>query len=411
MKHIHLAPAAALALAAFVFAQDPTPPPAGKPEGGKQEQAAGGTWSEGFGRATNYRSALANALEDAVAKVKGIAVARGPAIRSRLSVVSGGKEGDKDNTFSGEADGEREWVQQQIAGFVLAYEVLKKEKGADGHWEVTVKAQIAAHDDGEAVVVIDLVDSDLRRWQVESTDEDKPGAVAKRAGDFVGPKIAEYLRKSKLVKIVAKGAGVKVGEGSAVREREKAGHQVVASHRVSITWQPVLVQTVVERTNKARPTSRPRPEFISAGSVQVAIKIENLVENVDLLDETVMVPADANGSTPVENLDTFVNALVDKAKAMVAEKVFFTLRPPVVTRKWQQGEQWRVEVQMAKRVAATYRSFQLGNNGSLSSPDWQPLGNAVLVEGGDASCTLSLEGVDDPSRVEPGVTEVRPNKS
>jgi hypothetical protein len=74
----------ALLLAAMA-GQDPPPsaPPAPAPA-----PASGSTWSEGFGRATNYRSALANAIEDAVAKVKGISVARGPAVRSRLSVVS-----------------------------------------------------------------------------------------------------------------------------------------------------------------------------------------------------------------------------------------------------------------------------------------------------------------------------------
>jgi hypothetical protein len=125
----------ACCLVSIATAQEPTPAP---PAAAAAETPPGGTWSEGFGRATNYRSALANAIEDAVGKVKGISVARGAAVRSRLSVVSDHKDGDKDGWFDGEADGEREWVQQQIAGFVLRYEVAKKEKAQDGHWEVTV---------------------------------------------------------------------------------------------------------------------------------------------------------------------------------------------------------------------------------------------------------------------------------
>jgi hypothetical protein len=33
------------------------------------------------------------------------------------------------------------------------------------------------------------------------------------------------------------------------------------------------------------------------------------------------------------------------------------------------------------------------------------------LEGGESTCILRLEGVDDPSRIEPDVTEVRPIKS
>ena len=371
----------------------------------------GGVWSEGFGRATSYRSALANAIEDAVGKVKGIGVARCPAVRSRLSVVSEHKDGDKDGWFNGEADGEREWVQQQIAGFVLGYEVLRKDKGEDRQWEVTVKAHVAARDSTDATIVVDLVDSDLRQWHLDRVDEDPSAAApARQTGDFGGPKIAEYLRKSRLVKIVAKGGGVQVGEGSAAREKEKAGHQLVASHRVTIRWAPLVVQSLIEKPNKARPTSGPRPEYLTGGSVQVAVRVEDLVENVELLDESFTVAADTGEAMPIERVDAYVNALVDKAKAIVAEKVFFTLKPPVVLRKWQEekGGEWRVEVQMAKRVAAGYRSFVVGNNGSLSSPDWQVLAQAVLVDGNETSCTFRLEAVDDVSRVEPNLTEVRP---
>lgn len=393
-------------LAADVFCQEP-----GASTAPSSQQPGGGTWSEGFGRATNYRSALANALEDAVAKVKGIGVARGAGVRSRLSVVSQHADGDQQGWFDGEADSEREWVQQQIAGFVLAYEVLDKQKAEDRQWEVKVKAQIASKDGLDATVVVDLQDTDLRNWQLERVDEGTNAVVGREKGEFAGPKIAEYLRKSRLVKIAAKGAGVKVTEGSAVREREKAGNQVVASHRVVIAWQPVHVQSLIEKPNKARPTAGPRPEFLAGGSVQVSVRVENLVENTELLDQTFTVVADPK-AMPTERIADYVNALVDKAKAVVAENVFFALKPPVVVRAWQDGADggWRIEAAVAKRVAAPYAGFVVGNNGSLSSPDWVTLGRAVLLDGNDASCTFRLEGVEDPTRVEANVTEVRPIK-
>lgn len=374
-------------------------------------QEAGGTWSEGFGRGTDYRSALANALEEAVAKVKGIGVARGAGVRSRLSVVSQSQEGDKPGWFDGEANSEKEWVQQQIAGFVLAYEVLDKLKADDRQWEVKVKALIASADGLDATVVVDLQDSDLRNWQLERFDEGTGAVVGRERGEFTGPKIAEYLRKSRLVKIAAKGTGVNVTAGSAAREREKAGNQLVASHRVVITWQPVQVQSTIEKPNRARPTAGPRPEFLTGGSVQVAVRVEDLIHNLELLDQSFTVMADPK-AMPTERTADYVNALVDKAKAVVAENVFFALKPPTVVRVWQEGGdgEWRLEANVARRVAAQYRSFAVGNNGSLSSPDWVTLGRGVLLDGNDNSCTFRLEGVDDPSRIEANVTEVRPIK-
>lgn len=391
-------PAFAALFAAAAFCQETAAP-----------DAAGGTWAEGFGRATNYRSALANALEDAVAKVKGVGVARGAGVRSRLSVVSQSKDGDGEGWFDGEADAEKEWVQQQIAGFVLAYEVLDKRKAEDRHWEVEVKAQVASRDGLDATVVIDLEDTDLRAWQLERVDEKDGAVVGRERGEFAGPKIAEYLRNSKLVKIAAKGPGVRTGAQSARREQEKAGHQLVPSHRVVIAWQPVQLRSTIEKPNIARPTSGPRPEFLSGGAVQVSVRVEDLIENIELLDRTMTVTADPK-AMPTDRLADYVNTLVDKAKAAVAGAVFFALKPPLVTRIWQEGEdgEWRIEAAVARRVAAPYRSFAVGNSGSLSSPDWRPLGRAVLLDGDDRACTFRLDGVDDPGRIEVDVTEVRP---
>lgn len=392
----------AAALPAAVAAQD-------APQA-KVAQDRKDAWSQGFGRAPSYRSALAQALEDAVAKAKGVEVARGPSIRSRLAVVAEHKDGEKDGYFDGKSENEREWVQQQIRGFVRKYDVDKKAKADDRMWEVTVRALVAGLDNLESELVIELQDNDLRSWQLERFEEGGPGrAFDRKQGRFQGPKIGEYLRRSGAVKIAAGGKGVTVRSGSARTQGEKAGHQLIASHRVVIDWQPLVVQSLVEKPNKARPTNGPRPEYMNGGAVTVALKVEDLVQNVVLLDETFSVPADKPGAWSSDRLDAFVTNLVDKAKGEVAKKVFFTLRPPVVMRKWAgDGGAWFVEARMSKRIAAGFRKFTVGNNGSLANPDWQDLATATLVGGSASSCTFRLDNVADPSRIEADVSEVRP---
>ncbi|MFT4515574.1 MAG: hypothetical protein ACI89X_003264 [Planctomycetota bacterium] len=395
-------------LAAGIAAQDSKPAVAAgaqKPVVAEQDE-----WGEGFGRATSYRAALAQALEDAVAKAKGVEVARGPTIRSRLSVISEHKDGNKAGFFDGKSELEREWVQQQIKGFVRKYEVTKKGKAGDRMWEVTVRALVASLQAMEGELVIELIDNDLRSWQHERYEEDGPGrAFDRRKGKFEGPKIGEYLRRSGAVKIVSRGAGVKVNSQSERTEREKLGHQLVASHRVVINWQPLTVRSMVEKPNKARPTRGPRPEYMQGGSVKVSVKVENLIERTVMLEETFSVPGDKPGDYPADRLDAFITQLVDKAKASVAKKVYFTLRQPVVMRKWAGvGGKWLVEARISRRVAAGFKKFSIGNNGSLGNPDWQNLGSAKLVGGSGASCTFELVGVDDLPSVEAGVSEVRP---
>ncbi|MBX3463403.1 MAG: hypothetical protein KF830_09540 [Planctomycetes bacterium] len=402
-------PAANLSLALMLVAvvlpgQQPAPaePPATQD---------GGVWSEGFGSAANYRSALAHALEDAVAKVKGTSVARGSLLRSRLAVVAQREPGDDAEWLDGDPTAQRNWVQLQLAGFVLTYEVLERQRHDDRQWDVRVKALVSNQAGREAVFVVELQDGDLREWQLERFDEEQPGAQPVRErGEVTGPKIGEYLRNSRMVKIAAR-SGVRVDAGSAARERDKDGQQLIASHRVVVAWKPVGVQSVIERKNRARPTSGPRPELLTGGSVQVSVRVENLVEGTDLLDQTLTIAADAQ-TMPVERLADYVNALVDKAKAAVAEAIVFAMKPPVVLRAWQEDGKgpWFVEAAVARRVAGQYRAFVVGNQGSLGSPDWVTLGRATLVGGDDASCRFRLEGVGDPSLVEANVTEVRPIK-
>ncbi|MFY9342062.1 MAG: hypothetical protein WAT39_06220 [Planctomycetota bacterium] len=384
--------------ATFAVAQQPAPESTG--------------WTEGFGRGVSYRAALAAALEDAVGKAKGIAVARAGAVRSRLAVVGNWSEDLKPGWFDGEAEGEREWVQQQIAGFVQQYEISKKGKADDGQWEVTVRAKIAALASG-GTFVLDLDDDDLRKWLLERFEEGGGDApFGKAQGTYEAPTIRENLRATGAVQFVAKSGGVQVGEGAAPQEREKQGHRVVASHRVVVRWQPMRFQSLVEKLNKARPTSGPRPQYLTAASVQVALKIVDLVRDVEVLERPLTVALTIPPGTPVERLDGMAVQLADQAKAAVAEAVFFALRPPVVARKWpgDDGKDWFVEVALAKRIAQAYDSFAIGNQGSLASPDWRSIGRAAFVGGTDASSTFRLVDVADPSLIEPGVTEVRPAK-
>ncbi|MCK5944779.1 MAG: hypothetical protein KAI24_22515 [Planctomycetes bacterium] len=384
--------------------------PAQEPEPVAAAPAANGSWTEGFGRAPTYRSALAQALEDAVAKANGVAIARSPSIRSRIAVVAEHRDGEQEGFFDGSSENEREWVQHQIRGFVPRYEVQQKQKADDRMWEVTVRAKVAGVDQLGSQLVIELVDNDLRSWQLERYEEGGPGrAFDRRQGRFQGPKIGEYLRRSGAVEISGSGRGVNVRSGAERAQREKAGHQLVASHRVVVDWQPLVVQSTVEKPNKARPTKGPRPEYMSGGAVEVSLRIEDLVRDVVMLEETFAVPADNPGAWSADRLDAFVTNLVDKAKAEVAKKIFFTLRPPVVLRKWAgDGGAWFVEARISRRVAAGFGKFSVGTDGTLADPDWQELATATLVGGSASSCTFRLEGVTDASRIVVDVSEVRP---
>ena len=167
-----------------------------------EARSAQGPWTEGLGRAPSYRAALAQALEDAVAKSKGVVVARGPAIRSRLTVISESNGGEQVGFFDGKSELERPWVQQQISGFVQKYEVTNKTQDAERNWEVTVRALVASLDKLESALVIELQDSDLSSWQLQRYEEDELGsAFDRRKGKFEGPKIGEYLRRSGAVKV------------------------------------------------------------------------------------------------------------------------------------------------------------------------------------------------------------------
>lgn len=370
--------------------------------------AAGGI--EGFGQAMSYRQALALALEDAVGKANGVTIAKGPSLRSRLAVVVAAPAGRREQWFDGRGDGESAWVQQQVAGFVRSYEVTRRLQGDDGGWQVTVRAEVLDPDEIDAGLVIRLEDNDLRSWQLERFEAGGAGRpFDRREGAFQGPRIGAYLARSGVIEIQSDGPGVQVTSRSGGAERAKARHERVASHRVVVDWRPIRLQSTVEKRNKARPTNGPRREFLTGGSVDVTVRVEDLVGRTVLLDENFAVTADEPDAFGVDRRDAFVTALVDKAKAEVARKIFFALRPPVVVRKWVgDGGAWFVEARISKRVAAGFERFVVGNDGSLADPDWQPLGAARLVGGNALTSTFELVDVRDPARVQTEVSQIRP---
>lgn len=369
-------------------------------------------WTPGAGSGPNYRTALAAALEDAIARRHGNRIVRGPGIRSRLAVLAkdtGGGDG-KDARLPAEAELEHEWVARQLDGVVETYEVTRNERHADGRVDVEVQAKVADFTAGKEAFVVDLIDDDLRQWRLERFEEGAEGGpFDKLEGAYEAPSIRDNLRATQRVKFTARSAGVKAGADAALRERGKAGQQLVASHRVVVGWQPMQFRSEVERPNRARPTSGPRPQRLTAGAVRVAVKVVDLVEDVELFDRAWTVELAVPPDTPVERLDGMAVKLGDQAKAAVAEAIFFVLQPPVVTRKWvDDAGSWLVEAAVARRIAAAYDGFSVGAMGSLASPDWRPAGRAVLVGGDDGKCIFRLVDVADPALVEAGVSEVRP---
>ncbi|MBL8731218.1 MAG: hypothetical protein JNN13_02480 [Planctomycetes bacterium] len=388
----------------LVLAQEPPVPAVAAPT-----VPAAGVSSVGFGRAASYREALAFALEEAVAKVKGVQIVRGAPVRDRLVIVERHADGSRRDWFDGVADGEHGWVQQQIAGFVSGYEVEKRQQ-VDGGWEVTVRATVATAPDALAPIVVEVDDQGLRRWRLSRFESDAATvAFDTQAGEYRGPAVARSLRTCPGLSIAGGGARVNVGAGAAPAEREKDGQQVVASHRVVLQWGTLELQSAVERSNIARPSNGPRPEYVIGGAVEVSLRIDDLVRGVVVLDEHFAVPADVPAGFAADRVEAAVQALADKACAVVAQKIFFALRPPAVLRKWagEKAGQWLVEVSMPRAVAAGFRNFEVGLDGSLASPDWQPIAPAALVGGTATSCTFRID-IDDATAIDAAAAQVRP---
>lgn len=249
-------------------------------------------------------------------------------------------------------------------------------------------------------LVLELTDNGLSQWQLQRHAGPGTGGPEQRKGRFEGPEIATYLRQGADVQILTAGKAEAAGAPN--------GRRLTASHRVTIEWQPMSLVSVVAPQNLARPTLGRRPAYLRDASVEVRLRIEDVAQRTELLNESFSIAAD-RGNHDEDQLAAFVITLADKAQAEVAMRIYFALRPPVVMRKWtdKQG-QWRVEARIARRVVAGFPAFQVGNQGTLSSPDWQKLATATLLDGNKMSCTFALKGTFEANSVEVGRSEVRP---
>ena len=359
----------------------------------ERDAAAEASWHEANGSGPTLRTALAQALRSAVSRVRGAAFVLEPSVRSRLEIVARHERGGEgDEAF------DRAWTLSQLAGLVVDFEVLDQRPRGESGYDVRLRALVSSRADADASIVVELVDNDLTSWVLERFEESGPGrAFDQRRGRFEGPRIGSYLRRSGAVRIAS-------------RERDdSAATRCLPSHRVVIEWQPLVVRSTVEKPNRARPTNGPRPEFMSGGAVDVALRVDDVVQGVTLLDEKISVPAVRPETFSIDRLDAFVTDLVDVAKAQVASRIFFTLRPPVVLRKWVgDGGVWYVEARISKRIASGFQEFVLGQDGSLASPDWRRMATAKFVGGSAVSSTFRVGQLPDAAQVEVGVCEIRP---
>ena len=384
--------ALAVLMACSLAAQEGAPPEQQALERGAAAEAS---WQEATGSGPTLRTALAQALRGAVSRARGAAFVLEPSVRSRLEIVARHERGG-----DGDSSIDRAWTLGQLPGLVLDFEVLDQRPRGESGYDVRLRALVSSRAVAAASIVVELVDNDLTSWVLERFEESGPGrAFDQRRGRFEGPRIGSYLRRSGAVRIASPAGDDPVA----------AATRLVPSHRVVIDWQPLVVRSTVEKPNRARPTSGPRPEFMSGGAVDVAVRVEDVVQGVTLLDEKISVPAVRPDTFSIDRLDAFVTDLVDVAKAQVARRIFFTLRPPVVLRKWVgDGGAWHVEARISKRIASGFQEFVLGQDGSLASPDWRRLAAADFVGGSAVSSTFRLGGLLDASQVEVGVCEVRP---
>ncbi|MFK7738864.1 MAG: hypothetical protein AB8H80_00975 [Planctomycetota bacterium] len=371
-----------------------------------------GAEATGSGAAATYREALQRALADAIATAAGTLDAGSPLRQARLAVVAGSPEGARPGWFDGESEQERAWVLLQLEGFLDDYQIVRKQADGSGAWQVDVRVRLAEAARAGARICIELRDGDLREWQLERSEEGGRGRPFDRCkGRFEGPKIGSYLRRSGAVSIASLAAADAGAAPAAATGANSLSTSIrrVPSHRVTLRWQPLVVRSTVERPNPARPKSGPRPEYMSGGSIQVAMRIEDLLRGTVVLDETIVEPGLRGRRYPRERLDAYMTELVDRAKAVVARRIVFALAPPVVLRKWAgAGGSWFVEARLAKLTAAGFVEFAVGNDGSLAGPDWQPLGRARLVGGNSVRCTFELVGLDELSRIQLGKSQVRP---
>lgn len=422
-----LAPCAAVLVAAtllapLVQAQD-RPAAAELPP---LEKVANGTWSEARGSGPTRQDALAQAIEGAVMRVNGLRVATGPALRARLGLVK--NQDGSVSTTEGTLEVAR--VVQQLEGFVDQAEVKQEQKGADGLWSVQVRCLVASFDPNRAEFVVQLAGApkggrdvayqDLGTCLVLNVDEET--GTQSRSGPYniAGTRIGDCLVGTNRVKIGYRGPGVQMDGDSDPRQAAKAGKGLVATHRIDVEWDPVVMRVVKKKVLKSNP-GKPRERHLDTAYVTARIAVRNLVEKTEVasFELPIVCPADwfRRGEAPLaldqENLLAMAQRVAAFAEVEVAKRVFFALRPPLVLNK-KQGEgdraPWLVEVDLPRHLAAEFDTFEFGRDGSLGGSGWRPVGRGKLV-GGEQTSIFELDADSKPAEIQVGATRLEPTKS
>lgn len=383
------------------------------------EPAAKGTWSEARGTGPTRSDALGQAIEGAVMRVNGLRVATGPALRARLGLV----KNQDGSVCSTEGTLEVARVVHQLEGFVDQVEVKEEKQGANGSWSVHVRCLVAGYDPKRAEFVVQLAGSpkqgrdlpyqELGSCLLVNVDEETGTQSSSGPHALAGTRVAECLVNTNRVKIGYRGAGVRLDGDSDPREAAKAGKGLVATHRIDIEWDPVVVRVVTRKQSKSRPTSR-RHQDLDTAYVTARIAVRNLVEKTEIpvFDVPIVCPAawfrqgDEALATDQDSLRGYAQRVAAFAEGEVAKQVYFKLRPPVVLRKWQgDGERapWFVEVDLPRHVASEFAVFEFGHKGTVSGSGWHPVARGKLVDGGDTS-TFELAPGGDVAAIENGKT-------
>jgi hypothetical protein len=390
------------------------------------EKAAHGTWSEARGSGPTRHDALGQAIEGAVMRVNGLRVATGPALRARLGLVK--TQDGSVTTTEGTLDVAR--VVQQLEGFVDQVEVKHEQKGPDGQWTVQVRCLVAAYDPKQAEFVVQLAGApksgrdvayqDLGTCLILNIDEESGAQNRSGPHAIPGTRIGDCLVGTNRVKLGYRGPGVRLDGDSDPRQAGKTGKGLVATHRIDIEWDPVVVRVVTRKQSKSRPTSR-RAQDLDTAYVTARIAVRNLVEKTELppFELPIVCPAewfrrgDVALALDQESLLAMAQRVAAFAEVEVAKRVYFALRPPLVLNK-KQGEgdraPWLVEVDLPRHLAAEFDTFEFGRDGSLGGSGWRPAGRGKLV-GGEQTSIFELDADSKPAEIQVGATRLEPTKT
>lgn len=389
------------------------------------EPAERGTWSVADGTGPTLHAARANAIEAAVMRVNGVRVATGPAMRSRLGLV---KNADASITTT-EGELEVAQVTQQLEGFVDQVEFVQQGKGEDGLWLARVRCLVAGYDPKRADFIILLgglgaggrvgAYEDLGTWRLQQTDLATGRTEVSGPFAIPGTRIGDCLVNTGRVRIGYAGPGARPDADSDPSEAGKRGKALVATHQVDVSWEPVVLRTSIPKPLASLP-GKSRPLQFQGATVTARIRVRNLVEKTEQpsFEIPILIPApwfaergQERPPADQDSLQQYAQRAANFAESEVAKAIYFTLQPPVVLRKWQDGSgAWLVEADLATHIAQEFSAFELGKYGSLGGAQWRSFGIARLADGVPAgwTSTFQLEPTADAAAIVSGTTLLKP---